>query len=470
MTDTAGRAPLRAVVGASVVVAAASFATMLTRHGAGRLPESDVPTVLMVCVGLGAVVWVAAGQQPRNRLLWVLAAFIASTAWFGASTTARTILAPEVPFRLTVDAVVPADLPRSAAWLEFITLPISSLASSLLLTFGLLLFPDGRLPSPRWRWVSIGAAVVLAVGFARSLFVWHPDSTDVISEHPLFHLLGPIDLILPLVALSAVIVRFRHSGADDRTRFKWVVWGLALFVPMTLFGWMSGLTLVTVLANLVLIATLGIAITRHHLFDVDLVISRTFVFATLAVFIGAVYVGVVVGIGSLLGSGEEPNAVLSVGATALVAVGFQPLRRRLERVANRLVFGRKATPYEVLSEFSRRVAATSDDLLDDAARSLAEGTRADRVAISVIIDGEPIEAAAWPREAVGPSTGPVSFPITDRDIALGSLDVFLQAGQQLQDDDRRLAEQLASGMGLALRNQLLTERLEARVEELRESR
>jgi signal transduction histidine kinase len=145
------------------------------------------------------------------------------------------------------------------------------------------------------------------------------------------------------------------------------------------------------------------------------------------------------------------------------------VRRRLERVANRLVFGRRATPYEVLSEFSRRVAATSNDLLDDAARSLAEGTRAERVVISVMVDGEALEAAAWP-EGTAASAEPVSFPITDADTTLGSLDVYLPAGQQLQDDDRRLAEQLASGMGLALRNQLLTERLEARVEELRESR
>jgi signal transduction histidine kinase len=116
------------------------------------------------------------------------------------------------------------------------------------------------------------------------------------------------------------------------------------------------------------------------------------------------------------------------------------------------------------------VAATSDDLLGDAARSLAEGTRADRVVISVMIDGEPAEAAAWPHEPLTAAGEAVSFSITDGGTALGSLDVYLPSGQQLQDDDRRLAEQLASGMGLALRNQLLTERLEARVGELRESR
>ena len=74
------------------------------------------------------------------------------------------------------------------------------------------------------------------------------------------------------------------------------------------------------------------AVLRYRLYDIDVVISRTFVFGSLAVFIGAVYVAVVVGIGELIGSSGEPNAALAIAATATVAVAFQPLRRRLERV------------------------------------------------------------------------------------------------------------------------------------------
>jgi signal transduction histidine kinase len=81
-----------------------------------------------------------------------------------------------------------------------------------------------------------------------------------------------------------------------------------------------------------------------------------------------------------------------------------------------------------------------------------------------------VEASAWPPDVVVSTAERVSFPIADGELTLGSLDVYVAVGQELQDDDRRLAGQLASGMGLALRNQLLTERLEARVEELRESR
>lgn len=209
---------------------------------------------------------------------------------------------------------------------------------------------------------------------------------------------------------------------------------------------------------------------KHRLYDVDVVISKMLVYASLAAFIGVVYVSVVVGVGSLLGQGDEPSTALSVGATALVAVAFQPVRRRSERVANRLVFGRRATPYEVLSDFSRRVAATSDDLLGDAARSLAEGTRAERVSVSVITSDQSVEAAAWPAETDTASANKISFSIRDGDTELGSLDLHLAVGQELAEDDRRLASHLAAGMGLALRNQLLRERLEGRVDELRLSR
>ena len=124
----------------------------------------------------------------------------------------------------------------------------------------------------------------------------------------------------------------------------------------------------------------GIAIFKHRLYDIDLVISRTLVYGSLAVFITAVYVGIAVGIGALIGGGGKPNLALSIVATAIVAVGFQPVRERVQRVANRLVYGKRATPYEVLSQFSERVAESYavDDVMPRMARVLAEGTGAQR--------------------------------------------------------------------------------------------
>src|SRR5207245_11031033 len=100
----------------------------------------------------------------------------------------------------------------------------------------------------------------------------------------------------------------------------------------------------------------GVAIFKYRLYEIDLIISRTLVYGTLAAFITAVYVAIAVGVGSLVGSGGQPNLGLSILATAIVAVGFQPVRERVQRVANRFVYGPRATPYEVLSEFSEHVA------------------------------------------------------------------------------------------------------------------
>ena len=145
----------------------------------------------------------------------------------------------------------------------------------------------------------------------------------------------------------------------------------------------------------------GIAIFKHRLYDIDLVISRTLVYGSLAVFITAVYIGIAVGIGALIGGGGKPNLVLSIVATAIVAVGFQPVRERVQRVANRLVYGKRATPYEVLSQFSERVAESYavDDVMPRMARVLAEGTGAQRA--DVWLRNGPVwrEAAVWPAGA-----------------------------------------------------------------------
>ena len=124
----------------------------------------------------------------------------------------------------------------------------------------------------------------------------------------------------------------------------------------------------------------------------------------------------------------------------------------------------------MLSEFSRQVTATDDSLLGEAARSLVEGTSAEQAVVSVLVGDQLVKTAEWP-ESNGDGGGEVtSFPIEQDGAELGMLTLETPKGQTLPDEDRRLAGEVASGMGLALRNQLLTESLQSRVEELRESR
>jgi signal transduction histidine kinase len=403
-----------------------------------------------------------------------LAGFVASVGVYSVGRAVIAATAPEVSLPLDVETQIPADLPSTVAWIEGWTTAVVTLGLFNLITFGLLLFPDGRLPSRKWRPVALVLAVGLVALSLSTVVLWYPASTVApFGPDGPGHRWQALNLFIvlgPLVSLVGLAVRFRRSDRSTRRQIKWIMWAATILVPASIVGAVTSTPFLTLLGGLTFVAAYGIAITKYRLYDIDVVISRTFVYGSLAVFIGVVYVAVVVGVGALLGSPGEPNTALAIAATALVAVAFQPLRRQLERVANRLVFGRKATPYEVLSDFSRRVAATSDTLLDDAARSLAEGTRVERVVISIAVEGDTVEAAAWPEELGATSTDIVRFPIEDAGVILGSLDLSLPAAQSLGNDDRRLATELASGMGLALRNQLLTEGLEARVEELRESR
>jgi uncharacterized membrane protein YdcZ (DUF606 family) len=224
-------------------------------------------------------------------------------------------------------------------------------------------------------------------------------------------------------------------------------------------------------------ATIGLAVMRHGLYDLDIFISRSIVYGSLAIFITGVYVGIAVGIGTLVGSGGKPNLGLSILATAIVAVGFQPVRERVQRVANRLVYGNRATPYEVLSHFSERVAESyaSDDVLPRMARVLAEGTSADVAEVWLRSGNALRRAAVFPLQSPAPAavhldgSAELSIPTTDRAVVvrhqgdvLGALTVTKRRGESLTPIEIRLMDDLAHQAGLVLKNVGLTSDLLAR--------
>jgi hypothetical protein len=280
-----------------------------------------------------------------------------------------------------------------------------------------------------------------------------------LTETSVFFLLG--------VLVVAVVARFRRSRSAEPREMRWSLYlaAAALGIVFLCFSFTSpndGSDVANAALGIgfgvLLPATIGVAVMRHGLYDLDIFISRTIVFGSLAVFITGVYVGIAVGIGTLVGSGGKPNLGLSILATAIVAVGFQPVRERVQRLANRLVYGQRATPYEVLSQFSERVAESyaGDEVLPRMARVLAEGTSAELAEIW-LRHGEVLRrAASFPLDSPIPSEVELdddaapelpaagrSVPVRHQGEVLGALTVSKRRGEQMTPIEIKLMDDLA---------------------------
>ncbi|MDQ6846677.1 MAG: sensor histidine kinase [Candidatus Dormibacteraeota bacterium] len=457
----------------------------------------------IVAVSCGLVGGLVASRRPGNLTGWVFL--------FAAVVVALAGLADQyAQFALVTH---PGSLP-GAVWALWLNSWLQVLIFPGAITLLVLMFPDGHLASRRWRPVA-AAAVVLTVVLAlpEGAFLPGPLQTTIANSSfvnpvglpangPIGAVVGALGLLWPvalltfLVAASAPLLRMRRSQADERQQLKWIAYAIvtsalliavlsvAQLIDTSLPSWPAAMALAFGFGVAVPIAA-AVAIFKYRLYDIDIVINRTLVYAALALFITAVYVGIAVGIGALIGGGGKPNLGLSILATAIVAVGFQPVRERVQRVANRLVYGRRATPYEVLSQFSERVAESyaADEVMPRMARVLAEGTGAQRADVWLRSAGTWHQAAVWPANAaVAEPIVAVNGTLPPVDIAsrlvevrhqgdlLGALSVTKRAGESLTPVEENLLTDLAGQAGLVLKNVGLTSDLQARLVELRASR
>ncbi|MDP8931339.1 MAG: histidine kinase [Actinomycetota bacterium] len=489
-----------AALAAAVPLVVLTRATPIPGQQISRVSFLVFPTLFALAFStVGAIV---ASKRPRHPVAWI---FLVTGVAYGLSV-------PTKFYALYALYETPGVLPAGPvmAWIsEWIWGP----ALMMVWSFGLLLFPDGRLPSRRWRPVAwlIGLAIPvasleqMAPGWRLEIFpaLDNPLVVEALARPVVQAVTNAAVLVAwslaPLASLGSLLVRYWRAERDLRAQIKWFVYGAALaFAVMPavnlayrLVGYEPGdfdpvsLTLL-LLAIGALPVFMAIAILKYRLFDIDVVISKTVLFAGLAAFITAIYVGIVVGLGSLVGAGGEPNLALSIVATAVVAVAFQPVRERLTRLANRLVYGRRATPYQVLSQFSAGLGQTvaTEETLTQMARLLAEGTGAVRTQVWLNLDGRMHSAASWPTGAV-PDLAPVvnpdgslpAFAEVDRAVSvsylgqlLGALTLTKPRGEPLTAAEDRLVEDLAGQAGLVLKNVRLTAELVARLEELRDSR
>ncbi len=371
--------------------------------------------------------------------------------------------------------------------------------TALLYAFAVLVFPDGRLV-PLWSFPKrLALYAVVAAGFA--LLALNKGGNDRATALVMVFGLG-----VPFVGLSSQAYRYRHPAtATHRQLSRLLVLALSVAFLIGVFAVLRGvqnanqpvfegrgiqtvpLTLYRVfqLALTIVPFALFAGIFRYRLFSVDTLVTRTLVYGALAGFVSAVYIGVVVGIGGAFGAGTNGNLPLSVLATFVVAVAFEPAKGRMERLANRIVYGHRATPYEVLSEFSERVAESvaSEELLGRMARVLGEGTGATRADVWLAVDNELWPTATWPEGGASREplaiTGP-QIPWID-DVAnavavrhqgelFGALSVVKPGNESLTPTEEKLMADLGRQAGLVLRNIRLTAELRARLEELRASR
>ncbi len=272
-------------------------------------------------------------------------------------------------------------------------------------------------------------------------------------------------------------MRFRGAAGEERQQLKWVAAGASVWVLATLAvrvnpAFLTPFLGIVYLAGLVaFVAAVTVAILRHRLYDVDLVVSRALVYGALGVCITTIYVAVVAGVGTLAGTRGEPSLVPSLVATALVAIIFQPARQRLQRLANRLVYGHRASPYEVLADFSRRIAGSLsvDEVLPRMAEAAAHGVGATRGRVRVYVQGGQDRAVTWPAAAVA---GPFerTVPVSHQGTPVGEIAVSKPEHEPLTAAEDLLLANLAAQAGPAFKNVRLDLELQARLEELRASR
>jgi hypothetical protein len=279
----------------------------------------------------------------------------------------------------------PGALP-GGVWLAWLGDWVWAVGGGLLfLTF--LYFPDGRLPSPRWRpaaWLNVAwlvaqpLAIALEPGPNNNLpFVRNP--VGLAGSEDLLHLLrgivSPLAMVTLLAALGSLLARFRRARERERQQIKWFtyavsVWGaiILLFLvivasPHLLPGGVYAALVALQLAVIPLVpAAIGIAILRHRLYDIDLIINRTLVYAALTGTLATLYWLGVVALQRAAGwlTGQEESAVAIVASTLAIAALFQPLRRRIQSLIDRRFYRRKYDAQQTLTAFSARLRDETD--------------------------------------------------------------------------------------------------------------
>jgi len=314
-------------------------------------------------------------RQPRNAIGWVMVGL-------GVCLVTAELVRAYVHFALTVE---PGSLPGAAlalalgqnVWIAAVGLPG---------TFLILLFPDGRLPSSRWRpWayfcalalvLSYVALTTLPGSFSESGYpdVRNPLGIDTLE--PITGAIVPIVALIPIAMVGcavALVRRFRHSSGLARVQLKWLAAAgavvaamyLALMVLNFLFGdpdppWLAMVSNIGLLGFALIPAAIGLAVLRHRLYDIDVIINRTLVYGALTITLTGTYLLLVAILQELLRPLTGQSDLAVAGSTLVVAAIFRPVRTRIQTLVDRRFYRSTFDAQATLEKFSARLREEVD--------------------------------------------------------------------------------------------------------------
>jgi hypothetical protein len=394
-----GRTAGRVAWGLWALTVLAVAPTLLLASVNGPSSARNSAVVALVILAFSTVGALVASRRPGNPIGWLFLA--GATCWiFG-----------ELALEYAVYALVtaPNTLP-AGAWAGWFGGWARGMGWLIIALFLLLLFPTGRLPSPRWRPVLWGA--VLFCLFFTAVIWLAPTSSDLrltFVTNPLGLELPTMNLLLEVLYLAlpltlvvsgaAVIVRFRRSRGDERQQIKWFAYAVAVMVSLFLFWFSLALTglvppdaLLWTVPLLGLPAGVGVAVLRYRLYDIDRIINRTLVYGLLTVVLALVYAGSVVALQRvfIVLAGEDSQLAVVV-STLVISALFNPLRRRIQAFIDRRFYRRRYDAKATLEAVSARLRDETDlDRLGDELVS----------AVSETV--QPARASLWLRPAPRP--------------------------------------------------------------------
>jgi signal transduction histidine kinase len=483
------------------LVLASAFLTLLIgskQRAAEFVATALLSVVAMVYVSVGGLI---ARSRPRNPIGWLLSLI--------GVVMGLTVFGDRYGFHGLVAS--PGSLPAVKVVASLGNGGLNFIVGTLLIV--VLLFPDGRPLSRRWRpvvWVAVAVDVVGTLGFqlyrsnvsgiTNSFADHHVNFTNALGIYGphgapsvVLAVAGALGVLTGLAAVIGLFLRRRRGSPELRQQLAWLGYvgviaaaAFVLAIPVgDSTGWVG-----TVLWSLLFFDVLvgipiacGVAVLRYHVYDLDVVVKKTVVFGALVALFTAVYAAVVIGIGAAIG--HRGNTALTFAGAALAAILFQPVRARVRRFADRLVYGERATPYELLSQLSERLAGaySTDDVLPRMAEIVATGTGAETARVWLHVGDELRAAASWPLELEAVRTLPMddgtlppslngeyAVEVRHQGNLLGALSVTMPASDPMNASKEKLIVDVASQAGLVLRNVRLTEELRARIDELRASR